>query len=138
MDGELEFCVPAIPPSVNNYWKMRRFGGRYVTEEGVKFKQLVAETLRTYDIGVRTSKAMRLEIQFISSRWITKKGTVAEKDADNFVKCAQDALFEAIGVSDSCVFHLVVRKILSDSKASEGVTHYRLRPMDLEANRLDA
>lgn len=109
-----------------------------MTEEGVAFKKLVAETVRTHDISIRTSKAMRLEIQFISSRWITKKGTVAQKDADNFVKCAQDALFEAIGGCDSCVFHLVVRKILSDSKATDGVTHYRLRPMDLNQTRLDS
>ena len=112
-ENVLEFSVPSLPPSVNGYWKVKRFGGRYISAEGVAFKKLVYKTLGKLDYKERGP--LRLELELYSPNWITKKGTISMTagDADNFCKSSIDSLFNCLPfMNDSQIFELsVVKKI---------------------------
>jgi Holliday junction resolvase RusA-like endonuclease len=113
MDEEIRITVPGLPPSVNHYYKMSRWGGRYMTAEGVAFKKLVAEAVRTIEIKACANCRYRLRIDFCGS-WTTKKGTTRRVDLDNYGKSSIDSLFEAIGVDDCMVFELRMNKVESE------------------------
>ncbi len=130
MIDDFEIRVPMIPPSVNHYWKVRRGGGRYITAEGEAFKKIVKYAVLYSGIKIKPELFLKLEINFISSRWITKKGTVALKDCDNLVKCAQDSVCEALGINDSQIFHLIVKKVVSKSRPKEGETLFKISEID--------
>lgn len=99
-----------LPPSINGYWKVAKWGGRYITPEGVKFKKLCEVLNRGKKIY--SSSPLRLEVDVYSEGWYTKKGVIHKRagDCDNFLKVVGDGLFSAIGLDDSQVFEIVVRK----------------------------
>ena len=112
-----EIEIPMLPPSVNSYWKVARWGkrvGRYITPEGVRFKNMVMAINRGQRVS--TTKALALEIELHSSRWLTNKGTIHKRagDCDNHLKSILDSYFAAIGLDDSSVFELSVCKLLGD------------------------
>lgn len=110
---ELIFDVPALAPSVNGYWKPKRFGGRYITAEGIAFKNLVYKTIGRLDLNEQGP--LRLELELYSTYWITKKGTISKTagDADNFCKSSIDSLFNCLPMmKDSQIFELSVVKRL--------------------------
>lgn len=107
---DFQFSVPMIPPSVNSYWKVRRFGGRYVTPEGVAFKKLVAEAVKSYDVSVSSEVKYKLRVELYRPDWMTKKDKIKIFDLDNYGKCLCDALFNALAIDDSQVWDLRLLK----------------------------
>ena len=123
MSGVIEFSVPSIPPSVNGYWKVKRFGGRYVSAEGVAFKKLVAQHVHFKRVGAgKRDVKYQLVIKLSSPGWITKKKTIKKQDLDNFGKACCDALSEGLFICDSQIFELHMYKVLS----KEISTHFVL------------
>lgn len=122
-----ELEIPMLAPSVNGYWKMKKFGGRYITADGVRFKNLCMTINRGK--RVHSDKCLALEIMLYSERWFTKKGLIHKKagDVDNYCKSTIDSYFAAIGLDDSQVFELSVTKQLGPEK-----TVIRLYEFDLE------
>ena len=99
--SEVSFTVPLVPPSVNHYVKHTRSGRHYVTKEAIAFKEAVhifaahlPEPAERYEVILHVYL-----------------GKGARGDADNFGKCALDALASA-GVihSDSAVDIFTVKK----------------------------
>lgn len=119
----IELSVPSLPPSVNHYWKTTRFGGRYVSAEGVAYKKLLMREANTHHtpLGTRANKYSLL-IEFLSPTWMTKKNTFRKIDLDNLAKCAIDAFCLAIEIDDSQIFEL----IMSKKDADADCTFYRL------------
>jgi Holliday junction resolvase RusA-like endonuclease len=105
-----ELEIPMVPPSLNVYWKVSKWGGRYITPEGVKFKKL-CEVLNKGK-KIYSIKPLRLEVEVFSKGWYTKKGEIHKRagDCDNLLKVCCDGLFSAIGLDDSQIFEIVVRK----------------------------
>lgn len=112
-----ELEVPMLPPSVNGYWKVARWGGRYITPDGIRFKNMLGAINRSQ--RVITEKPLRLVIELHSNEWLTKKGTIRKIDLDNFSKCCCDALFSAIGLDDSLVWELFMFKIDAQEKKTK-------------------
>jgi len=105
-----ELEIPMLAPSVNSYWKVAKWGGRYITADGVRFKNLcmgINKGQRVY-----SSKLLAVEIMLYSNGWFTKKGVIHKRagDVDNFCKSILDSYFTAIGLDDSQVFELHVSK----------------------------
>lgn len=109
----LELCVQAIPPSVNGYWKVRRFGGRYITPEGVAFKRMVYLAAQEFNFALLETMQYRCDIFYYSPRWVTKSGAIRKVDLDNLAKSSLDSLSEAIGIDDSQIFTLRMHKVES-------------------------
>jgi len=105
-----ELDVPMLAPSVNGYWKVAKWGGRYITADGVRFKNLCMGINRGQK--VISDKMLAVEIMLYSEGWFTKKGAIHKRagDVDNFCKSTLDAYFTAIGLDDSQVFELHVSK----------------------------
>jgi Holliday junction resolvase RusA-like endonuclease len=82
--------IPLVPPSVNHYWKRKRYGGYFVSEEGEAFLQAVALYAKRQKVR---AKAYHVEV------WIYL-GRKQKGDVDNFAKCVLDGLRKA-GVIDS-------------------------------------
>lgn len=118
----LELEVPLLAPSVNQYWKVAKWGGRYITPKGAEFKRAVELIMRTKRMAVRTTDKYRLEIILYKPDWMTKKNTIKSYDLDNYAKCVCDALFDSLDVSDSQVWELVMCK----RDGPKELTHYRL------------
>jgi Holliday junction resolvase RusA-like endonuclease len=109
-----ELEVPMLPPSVNSYWKVAKWGGRYITPDGIRFKNLLGAINRGQ--RVTTTKRLRLVIELHNNEWLTKKGAIRKIDLDNFSKCCCDALFAAIGLDDSFIWELFMFKIEAQEK----------------------
>ena len=122
-----ELEIPMLAPSVNGYWKTAKWGGRYITPEGVRFKNLCMQINR--GVRVHSNKCLAVEILLFSQRWFTKKGLIHKKagDVDNFCKSTLDSYFAAIGLDDSQVFELSVTKQVGPEK-----TLIRLYEFDLD------
>lgn len=122
-----EIEIPMLAPSVNGYWKVARWGGRYITPDGVRFKNLCLGINKNQK--VHSSKMLAVEILLYSDKWLTKKGAIHKRagDVDNFCKSTLDAYFAAIGLDDSQVFELHVSKQIGYDR-----TIIRLYEFDLE------
>jgi len=126
MSGEIFTVeVPMLAPSVNGYWKVAKWGGRYITPKGIAFKKLVALA-----VGARKlnwAKPLKLEIELHSDKWWTKKGTISKTagDVDNYCKSSLDSLFACFEMDDSQVFDLHVVKVVGTEK-----TVFRLGEID--------
>lgn len=105
-----ELDIPMLAPSVNQFWKVAKWGGRYITPEGVRFKNLCMAINRGRK--VESKQLLAVEIMLYSEGWFTKKGVVHKRagDVDNFCKSTLDSYFAAIGLDDSQVFELHVSK----------------------------
>lgn len=118
----IDFTVESLPPSVNGYWRVARWGGRYVSADGVAFKKLVQAHVHAKNIAhCKLNVQYSLYIEYGSPNWITKKATIAKVDVDNFAKCALDSLCEALFIDDSQIFDLHMKKIFSKVKSTRYV-----------------
>ena len=106
------------PVSVNHYWKMRKGGGRYITELGSKFKQLVLYAVRAKRPILSAGVTYKLKIELHSDTWLTKKGmpSLNAGDCDNYGKVCCDALFEALGINDALIWELEIKKVYDQVK----------------------
>lgn len=122
-----ELEIPMLAPSVNNYWKTAKWGGRYITPNGVRFKNLCLQINRGK--RVESGKCLALEVLLYSNNWFTKKGTIKKIDVDNFLKSTLDGYFAAIGLDDSQIFDLHASKHFGEDK-----TIIRLYEFELEVD----
>ena len=111
-----ELEIPMLAPSVNNYWKTAKWGGRYITSKGVRFKNLCLGI--NQGKRIITDRCLALEILLYSEKWFTKKGLIHKKtgDIDNYCKSTIDSYFAAIGLDDSQIFELHVGKHFGPEK----------------------
>lgn len=103
-DPALYFVVPGLPPTVNHMYK--HCGGRKIlTEQALKFRQDLFYCMggqnRSFWHGVAVGAAL---IVLRSPIWVTKKGTIARRDADNRIKPLFDAIEHATEKEDQIIF----------------------------------
>jgi Holliday junction resolvase RusA-like endonuclease len=118
MLASVRLPVFPIPPSLNEAYAEVR-GRRLLTDKAKRYKANVAnimdeeqatDALRFF---VRGQEAVEMYIHIYRSNWYTKAGKPNRNagDSDNRVKLLKDAIFNAIGIDDCCVFHDSIRKL---------------------------
>lgn len=81
-----ELYLP-FPPTVNNYYKKSKAGGRYISEKGRKFRAMVEECIIEQLPGEHITDKMLVEIVlFPPDR--------RQRDVDNYNKALLDAITE--------------------------------------------
>ena len=97
----MDFCVPLLPPSVNNYVRHTRKGQHYVTGEAKAFKEAVGL--------FSNNECVRFKSYFIEI--FLNLGPRERMDVDNCSKVILDALKDAeIIHSDAAVTDLTLHK----------------------------
>lgn len=95
----MTFCVPELPPTVNNLYA--NVGKkRVLSKDGRDFKKVVA-----VEIGAKKAtwkpKGMVMALIFYQSpHWVTKRDTIRDMDGDNRVKALFDAIQDCTGIPD--------------------------------------
>ena len=101
----IELFIQCLPPSVNHYWGTRG-NRRYISKEGIAFRQEVALISR----GKRIEGRLQLYVELTASnkrRW----------DLDNRIKSLQDALQHAgVYEDDAQIDRLVAYRMVVGDK----------------------
>ena len=98
-----------MPPSVNScYFTDRRTGRRVMTKDGKVAKATIAARFQT--VKVDPAQWLRLEI-ILYLPLMYQNGKRRRFDASNRVKLLEDAVCEGLGVDDSAVLEILVRKV---------------------------
>ena len=116
------FWLDELPPSANHAWARAKWGGRIKTAKYREFEEYVSEVvgLITLDPG-----PLSVEMDVHRPDWFTQKGTARRVDLDNYIKCCLDALFKALDLDDKWIFHLHVKKAMTE-KTGVAITIYDL------------
>ena len=120
----IELDLP-MPPSINKLYATVR-GRRIMTAKGKTLKheitQLVVKHVAAMPDLFRSEAKLRLTIDLYftaveNKGWPKKaKNRYKRVDVSNRAKLLEDALFSAIGVDDSLIFELIMRKHATDGK----------------------
>jgi Holliday junction resolvase RusA-like endonuclease len=99
--ADLDFCVPLIPPSVNNYVRHTRAGCHYVTDEALAFKAAIP----------LCAKQKRVRHKYYAIEIYVNLGHGQKVDLDNCSKVILDGLVEGGQIhSDAAVTMLCLHK----------------------------
>lgn len=122
----IELDLP-MPPSVNKLYATVR-GRRIMTTKGKAVKheitQLVVKHIASMPELFRDEKQLRLTVDLYFSAvenkgWSSGKAKTRYKriDVSNRAKLLEDALFSGVGIDDSLIFELIMRKhAITDGK----------------------
>lgn len=91
---EVEMIIPFTPPSVNHYWLKRRgTNSRYISKEGMEFKQAILLMAKGRTISPQTKQG-KLKVRY--ALWVRVVLGAGERgDGDNFFKPIGDGLVNA-------------------------------------------
>lgn len=88
------------PPTVNSYYKVTRYGQRYLDKKVRAFRDLVAESVHEQIPGVTLDESLFMEVYLYPP-------DKRKRDLDNYMKGLLDALTEAeLWIDDSLVDQL--------------------------------
>lgn len=113
----LSFSIPYKPLTTNHIYGQRKFGGRFLKPEVVKFKKEVEIILKDKSLNYdEKTEYIEIEYYFYLSNFYTKKGLINKKsgDIDNFKKALQDSIFKSLGIDDSAICNDVTKKRFSE------------------------
>lgn len=118
---KLRFRIDSVPPSYNRHFKIA-YGMRqvYLSQEAKLFKTKVKCSMPA--VNVYDDELFSIHIH-IHSNWYYKNGRVKKHDIQNLDKLLIDAIFEKLGVDDSRLFEVTLRKV---QNATEGFTMVEL------------
>jgi len=101
-------------PSVNSLYEVNYRLREISLKSIVKAFKYKVKTL-TPRLDVPPDKELSLYIEYHSSGWYNKDGSIKNKDIQNIDKALIDAISEKIGIRDSGFFKVVrVKKVTSD------------------------
>lgn len=125
--------LESIPISLNKAYKtiiLKRGNGfipiRAATNELIEYKSNVSDFIHFKRIDTSAIKLFKKEklaihIRVDHNRWMTLKNTIRKNDVTNRIKILEDAVFEALGLDDSQVWHCAVFKHESPTQATKVV-----------------
>lgn len=108
--NSFEISIPGLPPSTNKAFVNLPRGGRCLSHEASVWKQGV----KLATLASRVPKIeglVKVSLTFYSLKWFTKGKTVRRIDVANLEKLFVDSVFEQLGMEDSNIFHLTLRKL---------------------------
>lgn len=107
--------VPLLPPSTNHAFASAN-GHRFLSKEAKEFKELVK-----WKVTAARSKGIpgpvMVSLTFYSLKWFTKAGAPRKIDVANLEKLFVDAVFEQLGLEDSHIFDLRLRKLVGPEQS---------------------
>ncbi len=118
--AELYAEIPMMPASANKmYRKAFTKGGHqgfYLDKDVKLFRDMAMAKMWGKRFTPRATVGCILV--FETSGWITKEQKIRKRDADNPVKCALDAISQAINLPDEMIWDLHVSKLVSRRDAA--------------------
>jgi Endodeoxyribonuclease RusA len=105
--------IQGLPPTTNNAFFSGYDGNarmvRHLTREAMAFKTLVQQKV-LYGRVKPIQGQVQVSLIFYSEKWFTKAGIPRRIDVANLEKLFVDAVFEQLGMDDSCIFSLNLHK----------------------------
>ena len=108
----LSFAVAKLPPTVNHAYIRTRWNTR-LSEEYLEFKKMVDHSIQLSRNNFKIRATAAVVILLESPRWVTKKNTIRQMDADNRVKTVLDAVQDSLQIPDETNWEIHVYKIAS-------------------------
>lgn len=121
-DNPLLVEVSGHPESVNRLWRSGN-GRVYKSSQATIWDSMAQITIRKeakrlyglFNLSVLSGYPIRLDLDFYRDTWHcktkNKKHLIVRPDVSNLIKVAEDAITRALGLEDSAVVELVVRKV---------------------------
>jgi Holliday junction resolvase RusA-like endonuclease len=108
-------AVALKPLTFNGAYPTNKFGRRFLTNEGKKYKQILSKVSiehLSHLIGYSGELHFRATIY---GPFMTKKNTISKTagDVDGFCKLLIDGICEPLNIDDSQIFYLEVKKVIS-------------------------
>jgi hypothetical protein len=104
--------IPGLPPSTNHAFVNLPRGGRCLSREGNVWKAGVMLAVACcYTRARAIVGTVEVELSFYSEKWLTKAGTPRKIDVANLEKLFVDAVFSQLGMDDSNIWRLTLRKL---------------------------
>lgn len=101
--------IPGLPPTVNNAFVNGR-NGRHLSQEATVWKQgVMLATICTRQKAIHG--LVEVSLTFYSEKWRTKAGKPRKIDVANLEKLFVDAVFKQLGMDDSNIWKLTLRKL---------------------------
>ena len=101
--------IPGLPPSTNNAF-ITAGHRRALSEDAAVWKQGVQlATLCTRQKAIQG--LLEVSLTFYSQKWLTKSGKPRRIDVANLEKLFVDAVFHQLGMDDSNIWKLTLRKM---------------------------
>lgn len=69
-------------------------------------------------VGLPEQFSVQVDYTFFDN-WLTKKGTLRQKDINNYIKNIEDVVFEHIGINDKFIVKSSTEKSVSEKKKIE-------------------
>jgi len=94
-----QFKIPAIPPSINQCYKINyRTKSVYLDESVREFKKIAF--LYIPKIELSPKKKLRVDIEYHGQFLNKSDGEIKRRDGQNLDKCLYDVMFEKLGIDD--------------------------------------
>lgn len=129
----LSLEVPGHPTSMNKLWRPKRGGGFYKEAKSNRWAEVTMYSVKAVAMrlwGFSDLKAYRghpvaLDLCFYRKQWRAKAKArshlYVRPDLSNFIKAAEDAVMDALGLDDSAVIELTCSKVERDGPDSLGI-----------------
>lgn len=101
--------IPGLPPSTNHAFVNGK-KGRYMAPDNTIWKNgVMMAVLCTRQKAI--PGLVEVSLTFYSEKWLTKAGKPRRIDLANLEKLFVDAVFEQLGMDDSAIWKLTLRKL---------------------------
>jgi Holliday junction resolvase RusA-like endonuclease len=104
------------PVSVNNAFPTSRSGHRFPSGEYKAFQAKIGVLLKGHAKVEKIHGPLSVEIELHAGDWFTKDGYARKKDLANYEKTLVDTVFKILGLHDSLIFDLRMRKVVAAEK----------------------
>ncbi|MFC1808859.1 RusA family crossover junction endodeoxyribonuclease [Candidatus Omnitrophota bacterium] len=111
---EITFKIPALPPSMNQMYKINYHTRQcYLDEKAREFKRTAS--MYTPFISVSDQEKILVDVEY-HGNWFTKAGKIRRKDGQNLDKALYDCICNSLGIDDSQAFEGSWKKIQGEEE----------------------
>ena len=113
MQKLVSYKIDGAPTSVNKLYATLKNGRRVTTKEGRAWKTKVKlVTQEAIPLNATFTKTTVFHIYLkVFGKFLTKKGDIRLRDADNIMKPTLDAIADTLGINDAQIFKSCAEKI---------------------------
>jgi hypothetical protein len=105
-----QFRIPAIPPSVNNMYKLNfRTKSVYLDDSVCKFKSVAIPHIPP--LRFKEGSRLNVEVEYHGQFLNKGDGETKRRDGQNLDKCLYDVIFEKLGIDDKFAWQGSWKKI---------------------------
>ena len=105
-----QFKIPAIPPSINQMYKINyRTRSVYLDESVRKFKQIAFPYIPA--LTFNPESRLKVEVEYHGQFLNKSNNEVKRRDGQNLDKCLYDIIFEKLGIDDKYAWEGTWKKV---------------------------